>query len=64
MILDFEIILFQVVKFPNINIGYGLNFMGVVKFSSLIIFGILSNCFEKIIKYKINDFGNSFKYLC
>ena len=60
---DIEIILFQVVQFPNFNIGLGLNFMGVIKFSFLIIFGILSNSFEKIFGYKINDFGNSCKYL-
>mgnify|MGYP006916135461 CR=1 FL=1 len=56
--------LFDVVMFPEYDIGHGYNFIGVVKFIFLIVFGIISNSFEKIFCLRINDFGNSWKYLC
>ena len=56
--------LFDVVMFPEYDIGNGYNFLGLIKFTFLIVFGIISNSFEKIFCLKINDFGNSWKYLC
>ena len=57
-------ILYNVVKFPEYDIGYGYNFLGIIKFIFLITFGIIANSFKKIFCIKINDFGNSWKYLC
>ena len=57
-------ILYDVVKFPEYDIGYGYNFLGIIKFIFLITFGIIANSFKKIFCIKINDFGNSWKYLC
>ena len=57
-------ILYDVVKFPEYDIGYGYNFLGIIKFIFLITFGIIANSFKKIFCIKSNDFGNSWKYLC
>ena len=61
---NLHIALYDVINFPEYDIGNGYNFLGIVKFTFLIVFGIISNTFEKIFCLKINDFGNSWKYLC
>lgn len=56
--------LYDFVKFPEYDIGRGYNFFGVIRFSFLIIFGIIANSFKKIFCFKISDFGSTWKYLC
>ena len=61
---DMHMALYDVINFPEYDIGDGYNFLGIVRFLFLIVFGIISNSFEKIFCLRINDFGNSWKYLC
>ena len=61
---DMHMALYDVINFPEYDIGDGYNFLGIVRFLFLIVFGIISNSFEKICCLKINDLGNSWKYLC
>ena len=51
-------IFYEIVKIPDYNISGLINLLSLIKFGLFIFFAIISQRFEKILFFKINDLAN------